>query len=122
MLMLNKRATEADCRNYIIINPRWKRQNAKIKLAFAMGLNERLGENSVLNDIPLDIINCIVENIDRLPIRDPIWEPELHLVLNLRGGGKKRHKSKRIKSKRNKSKRRKSKRRKSKQIKNTRRK
>ena len=116
MLMLNKRATEADCRNHIIINPRWKLQNAKIKLAFARGLND---SSSLLCELDDTIIRCIREKIDRLPIRDPIWQPELQLVLTLphRGGGKKRHKSKRRKSKR-----RKSKRRKSKQIKNTRRK
>ena len=92
------------------INSRWKLQNAKIKLVFAMGLND---SSSLLSELDDTIIRCILENINKIPILDPEYEPPVHLVLTLKGGGKRR-KSKRKKSKRKKSKRRKSKRRKSK--------
>ena len=79
----------------------------KIKLAFAMGLNDI---SSLLYELDYTIIPCILENINKLLVRNPLYVETMHLELTLnppRGGGKKRHKSKRKKSKRKKNTRRK---------------
>ena len=132
--------THLDTKIYEIIldiNPEWEKQLqlSRLRLAFAMSQNERLGENSLLNDIPLDIIEYIGENIKTLiydidyykemeeydeEIKelekiDKFWA-ENEIGEKMGGGKKKKRKSKKKrKTKRRKSKRKKykSKRRKS---------
>ena len=90
------------------INPTWI---ARLRLAFAMSQNGRLGVNSVLNNVPPDIINCIVENIPQRLQTGPTIEIDYQGERErlVKGGGKK----KKIKSKKKrKTKRRKSKRKK----------
>ena len=49
------------------INPTWI---SGLRLAFAMSLNERLGEHSLLKDTPYDIINCIVDKIQGVVLEE----------------------------------------------------
>jgi hypothetical protein len=94
------------------INPEWLLQLSRLRLALAMSLNERLGENSSLKDVSEDIITSIGENIEKV-----VGERPLNDHKGGYGGGKKkkRKSKKRRKTKRKKSKRKKykSKRRKS---------
>ena len=100
------------------INPEWLLQLSRLRLALAMSLNERLGENSLLSDVPQEIIECIGENIKTLVYDyseeikelekiDKIWAENESGEKN--GGGKRRPKKR--KSKRKKTKRRKTKKR-----------
>lgn len=50
----------------ILINPEWSLQLSRLRLAFGKSLNDRLGEHSLLKDVPQDIITCIGENIKKV--------------------------------------------------------
>ena len=114
------------------INGEWKLQLARMRLALASSLHERLGNDS-LYDVPGDIISCIAGKIEAAVGERPLvverggddYEDDDYEdddYEDAMGGGgytfkyKKKKKSKKIKrkTKRRKSKRRKSKRRKSK--------
>ena len=106
----------------ILINPEWSLQLSRLRLALAMSLNERLGKNSLLEDVPQDIITSIGENIEKVVGESSLKNPfvkESGEYPNLfgykvprwffDGGGKKK---KRKSKKKRKTKRRKSKRKK----------
>ena len=87
------------------INPEWLLQLSRLRLALAMSLNERLGENSSLEDVSEDIITSIGENIEKV-----VGEHPLNDHRGGYGGGKK--KKKKSKKKKKKTRKRKSKRKK----------
>lgn len=87
------------------INTKWKLQLAKMRLSFAMSLNENLSVNSYIKDVPEDIITSIGENIEKV-----VGERPLNDHKGGYGGGKK--KKRKSKRKKKKTKRRKSKRKK----------
>jgi hypothetical protein len=79
----------------------WRLQLSRLRLAFGKSLNGILDENSLLNDVPRDIIECIGEKIE-------IAASENSLRNDIEGsiGGGKKKKSK-SKKKRRKTKRKK---------------
>ena len=89
----------------------WLLQLSRLRLAFAMLLNERLGENSPIDifNVPLDIINKIGENIVEAVGDKPLKVARIVTDYFKNGGGKKK---KRKSKKKRKTKRRKSKRKK----------
>ena len=90
------------------INPEWNIQLAKIKLAFAMLLNDRLSLDSPLNEhVIIDIIEQIAENINNFP--ESLKEDK---VIGSKGGGRRRRRKTKRRKNTKKSKRKKSKRRK----------
>jgi len=102
------------------INPEWNIQLAKIKLAFAMLLNDRLSSDSPLNDrlssdsplnehvnVNFDIIEQIAGNINNFP--ESLKEDK---VIGSKGGGRRRRRKTKRRKNTKKSKRKKSKRRK----------
>ena len=120
--IIKRSKTHLDTKIYEIIldiNPEWEKQLqlSRLRLAFAMSQNERLGENSLLNNIPLGIIECIGENIKTL-VYDVDYYKEMEeydellrsVDLESKGGGKK--KKRKSKKKKRATKRRKSKRKK----------
>ena len=56
-------------------NPTWI---ASLRLAFAMSLNDRLGKDSLLEDIPDEIIRCIVEKISQSVSAQLVSEIDFH--------------------------------------------
>ena len=90
------------------INPEWNIQLAKIKLAFAMLLNDRLSLDSPLNEhVNFDIIEQIAGNINNFP--ESLKEDK---VIGSKGGGRRRRRKTKRRKNTKKSKRKKSKRRK----------
>lgn len=113
----------------ILDNPLWMLQLSHLRLAFGKSLNVRLGEHSLLKDVPENIITSIGENIEEVVGERPLKSSGTKLSVKedgvhpnifgipvpswlFYGGGKKRKKKKRKSKKRRKTKKRKSKRKK----------
>tara|TARA_B100001094_G_scaffold271381_1_gene276640 strand:+ start:443 stop:1054 length:612 start_codon:yes stop_codon:yes gene_type:complete len=92
----------------IVLKPSalWRLQLSRLRLAFGKSLNGILVENSLLNDVPRDIIECIGEKIEIAASENSLRND---IEGSIGGGKKKKRKSKR---KKRKTKRRKSKRKK----------